>query len=188
MSRSIVLGALRAGVAFGWALVIAYELMAMVPNHGLQLARSERARLIFALPQGWAFFTRDPQEPVDRYYEPSAGGVRRIDEVNTSRRNLYGLLKNTRISAIEFAALTSHVAKGDWRPCSTSLAECVSGSTPEKTIVNPMLVQSVCGTLIVGRQPPVPWAWSHLKRPFYVPSQVAMVNVRCRGGKPTAGG
>src|SRR5947209_8456992 len=104
-----VLRITRVALFIGWASVVIYVLTGSLPNHSFQPGRRERRRLLSVLPQGWAFFTRNPQEAVDWYYVQRAGRWDEFVMTNTSARNWFGFKKDGRIQNIEMGSVLRQI-------------------------------------------------------------------------------
>ena len=182
-TRAAFVLATRAVATLAWAGLVFYVFVGTIPNHPMQLTASDRVRLMAFVPEGWAFFTRDPQEQVNRYYTRLDGRWRRIDGPNASASNWFGFRKTARILSIETGGISRQVRKSMWLRCTRPLDECDATRLPAwLNVVNPAIHPTVCGDLLVERQAPVPWAWAKVRTQFYIPSDVARLRVRCIGG------
>jgi len=136
--------------------------------------------MIAISPQGWAFFTRDPREPVDRLYRGTASGWAQATFTNSSARNLFGLSRAARALNVEMAALLAELPPDRWLECRSTLEACLrEADSHGVTLHNRSLTRLACGALTVQRQPPVPWAWSRNAERIHMPSEVVRLNVRC---------
>ncbi len=170
----------RLMLAGSWGVLVLFVLADNVADHPLRHSLRLRRNLVAVSPQGWAFFTRDPREPVDRVYLQRGGRLVEADYTNTSGRNLWGLRRAARGVAVELAALLAQIPDGQWSDCSDSPPACVAsldGAPP--TVANSAVRQSLCGTLVVVRRPPVPWAWSRSPRPIHMPGKVVRLTAHC---------
>ena len=57
------LGLVSAGLILGWLVVAIYVLDASLPFNPIRLPFEQALQLRRIVPEGWAFFTRDPREP-----------------------------------------------------------------------------------------------------------------------------
>src|SRR5690606_6732348 len=56
------LGLLALGLLLGWSTVTVYALHGALPYNPVKLPFQDRFNIRLFLPEGWAFFTRDPRE------------------------------------------------------------------------------------------------------------------------------
>ena len=174
-------------VAFLWAAAIGPVLLGSMPDSPLRPSLSFRQDVIAIAPQGWAFFTRDPREPVDRVYTRSGPEWVQVTYTNSSRRNWLGLKRDARALNVELASLLSEVDPALWRNCPGRLETCLrERDVPAVAVVNRSRIRALCGEILVERRPPAPWAWSRAKRPVLLDSKIARLDVRCDrdGGRP----
>lgn len=176
-----VLTVTRVALALLWAGVILWVTVGSVPDSPLRLPLRVTQNMIAVSPQGWAFFTRDPREPVDRLYRRQGDAWVRANYANTSPRNLFGVRRAARAVNVEMASLLAQAPDAAWTDCESSLADCLrgDGAPPVVEVDNPSALRSLCGRLAVERRPPVPWAWSGSERPIHMPGQVLLLDVDC---------
>lgn len=144
-----------------------------------QDAQSVRQELTLPLPQGWAFFTRSPQEPsLVIYREDAAGTEVRADDLPQSRaRNLYGWSRDQRAQTTELAIVAQKIQFTD---CDDYLSVCLA--TPQSTrqqIVNSTNTRHFCGDYRIVVQYPVKWLYRHQTPEDTRASQFADVSLSC---------
>jgi antimicrobial peptide system SdpA family protein len=135
--------------------------------------------MIAVFPQGWAFFTRDPREPVDEAYRP---GERLVPILypNSSARNLFGFSRRARAQNVEMAALLLEVPASAWKECRAPLRRCLEVAPGcAVAVANVSVTRQICGPVVVERQPPVPWAWGRSTGRIHMPSKVVRLEVAC---------
>jgi len=170
----------QTGVALLWAAAIGPVLLGSLPDSPLRPSLRFRQDVIAIAPQGWAFFTRDPREPVDRIYARSESGWVQVTYTNSSARNWLGLKRDARALNVELASLLSEVDSSQWGDCPGQLESCLrKRDVPAVAVVNRSSIRALCGEILVERRPPAPWAWSRAKRPVLLDSKVARLEVRC---------
>jgi len=171
--------AIRTGLALLWAAVVLLVLSASPADSPLRASYPTRRGMIALFPQGWAFFTRDPREPVDRAYRPGAPPTPLL-YTNSSARSLFGFSRRARAQNVEMAALLLEVPSGAWHECRDALSRCLEAA-PEAgvPVANRSMNRQICGPVVVERQPPVPWAWGRGLGTVHMPSKVLRLDVRC---------
>jgi antimicrobial peptide system SdpA family protein len=172
----------RGLLAVGWGAAILFVLTASIADHPLRQALRVRTNLIVVSPQGWAFFTRSPREPVDRIFQQRGPQLSPVTYANSSMRNRFGISRAARALNVELASLLAQLPRGSWVECEEALEDCVARMESNAPVVaNASVMQKLCGDLVVERRPPVPWAWSSSARPIHMSGQVTRFKVRCGG-------
>jgi antimicrobial peptide system SdpA family protein len=144
-----------------------------------QDAQRVRQELTLPLPQGWAFFTRSPQEPsLTIYREDAAGNEVRADDLPQSRvQNIFGWSRNQRAETTELAIVAQDVQFTD---CEDYLSVCLAASAPSRqTVVNSTNTRHFCGDYRVVVQYPVKWLYRHQTPEDTRASQFAEVSLSC---------
>ncbi|MEU4996198.1 SdpA family antimicrobial peptide system protein [Streptomyces sp. NPDC021622] len=134
------------------------------------------------VPQGWAFFTKDPQSEQFGAYRPHGGGARPQNLSLTPQgkaENLFGLSRRQRAQGPEEALLASKVHH--WETCEGSNDDCLrtAAARPAAAVTNPSPVPSLCGDVIVTNQRPVPWAYRDLLSDTSRVTRAAHLRIRC---------
>lgn len=163
-----------------WGGVIAYLTLVYAEESPFWEVANQRANVIRIAPQGWAFFTRDPREPVDQAYTQKEGRWVLDGRFYSGTRSFGDLLKRNRLVQVELAHVLSRVDESEWTACKDSLQGCIErGGFNDVTVRNETNLQNLCGRYMIERQPPVPWAWSGASEEVYMPSQIVALDVVC---------
>jgi len=122
-----------------------------------------RQTLAFAnvLPEGFAFFTKDPREQNPFLYKISEGdSLIMITKPNSSPENLFGLSRRQRALYVELGSIIPLISTKDRTTCATSFRDCITND-PVKTvrIENRAPQALLCGSYYLKMIEPVPWAW-----------------------------
>jgi antimicrobial peptide system SdpA family protein len=169
----IGLGRRIAGVALVAGLLVGYLVRAVVPVAAMP-APPGRAVARALVPEGWAFFTRDPRRPSPVAYDTARNGQWRPAPPRS--RGPAGLDKRDRARAAEIALLTHRLDGADWTKCDGEPATCLA-SAPATPVANTATVRTLCGDIGIVLQEVLPWAWNDL--PTVLPSRVARLTVTC---------
>lgn len=140
---------------------------------------STRVELTLPLPQGWAFFTRSPQEPsLVLYKQDSSGQWERADDLPQSQaKNLFGWSRNQRAQSTELAVIAQKVQFGS---CDDYLTECLSSPGQGASRVdNTTNTHHFCGNFRIVVQYPVKWLYRHETPEDTRVSQFADVELVC---------
>lgn len=136
------------------------------------------------LPQGWAFFTRDAQEPRVSVYRYVDGQWTSAEAPpNNSPRYWFGLNRGARPHASEVGFISAGVAGTDWAECGRGdHVACLASLAPVPGLVveNSGTRPTVCGTVGLVVQDPVPWAWRNSDEPVRMPLSGVVVEVTCK--------
>jgi antimicrobial peptide system SdpA family protein len=167
----------------GLALVVCtYVVHVQLPPNAVQLPYEQSLRLGVQqfLPEGWAFFTRNPREPDMMAYVRDESGTWRLAlrSPHSELRNVVGFARASRAQGVEIALLTGSLHKDDWRDCRSPVTECLE-RVPALTATNISPAHSLCGQVGLVRQPPVPWAWSESANRITMPGTVVRLEVSC---------
>jgi antimicrobial peptide system SdpA family protein len=151
-----------------WAVVAVYSVHAVLPTNVLELPfEGSLARPANALlPQGWAFFTKSPRDPILTAYEFDARGrAYRIPEITASDvRNLFGVNRRGRAIGTELALLLDLVPPDQWVECGSTSGDCVAGvrvGDPPR-VASPVPGPRLCGEVVLAEESVVPYAYREL--------------------------
>lgn len=118
------------------------------------------------VPQGWGFFTKDPQEIRVHYFsQTDDGSWINADIANSDSANLFGASRVARLRGIEYGTLLSEnqpLITDGWFSCVTAeLQECATktGEVEPISVKNNYPVQTLCGRIAVLQQAPNAWAY-----------------------------
>lgn len=165
-------------LALGWLAIGVYAVHPALPPNAVSLPGAELLRARVWLPEGWAFFTRDPREE-DIFIFRQQGGVWQAVDFGPSSRPAYvfGLRRKPRAMYIELGLVMAGIPRRGWAECSVDPLICVTGSATTFAVSNPSPLPAFCGLHALVLRRPVPWAWSQAQ--VAMPSKVARVNISC---------
>jgi antimicrobial peptide system SdpA family protein len=137
------------------------------------------------LPQGWGFFTRDPQESRVLLFRSDDGeswtpaGLGQ----NSQAKYFFGLSREPRVQGIELGHLRSGVPEEAWVDCEArSTAECVDrAALVEGTalVENSDPTPTLCGRVVMVERAPVPWAWRDSVTEDEMSGRASALDVAC---------
>jgi len=173
------LGAFVVGLALAWSVPAIYSVHSGLPYNPIKLPFADRVNARLWAPQGWKFFTRDPQEEqllalvrVGAEYRPRDGAL------NASRENFFGASRRGRAAQADAGTLASLVPQTAWHDCKDSVEACLAGVEP-MVVHSPVQRGFLCGDVALTMQKPVPWAWSRSSHPVRMPMRAARLEVQC---------
>jgi len=167
-----------------WLLAIGVVLTGTLSESPLRPSFPVRINLLTVAPEGWAFFTRDPREPVVVVHAPSEAGDERwrpLELANFQRANLFGLRRTSRLLTTEVTQLLREVPPEAWTPCRAPVAECLAEDSPAVHTAerSSPLLPALCGPLTIQVRERVPWAWSGSRDRIRMPAKIVRLDVRC---------
>lgn len=176
MSTGSLLLVVKAAIVAVWVALVIFVACGSITEMPLSAGLTTRARLVSILPEGWAFFTRDPREASKSVYVRENGHWVRHSQAQS--RVWLGLKRDDRVEGAEIEKLMSLVPESKHFHCDGSLDACLANpKLPVARVVNPMRVRSLAGEVVIASAQPVPWAWSAARDQVFMPSDVVKLNV-----------
>ncbi len=164
------------------AIVASYSVHAGMRFNAVRLPYAEKLDVRIFLPQGWKFFTRDAREERSLPFLRATDG-RWVDAgvgSNGDRGHLLGARRDSRAQNAELAGLVHEAEGATWTPCTASPTTCLNDDTAAPTVVvNTSSHATLCGSIAIVRQAPVPWAWARDGAATTMPSRVLRLEVQC---------
>jgi antimicrobial peptide system SdpA family protein len=181
MSRNRSTGAFMTGVLAVVAVVGAYVAHPALPHDPVHLPFEKHVNATLFLPEGWKFFTRDPQgSEVIVLRRTAEGAWAPLEHVPNGRAsNFFGASRTGRAQTVETGRVAFMVPDRLWHDCTDAPETCFDRLTVDKTVKNISPEPTLCGTFGFARQKPVPWAWASSLHPVVMPSRVMVVEVQC---------
>lgn len=174
------LGVVALVVCVAWGVVIAYVGNASLPDNPIDLPFEDQKALRRVVPQGWAFFTRNPRESSRRTFVRTDGRWTRVDQnAIVQPKYAFGLDRKPRAQGPEIALLTDRINDDAWQECKDAPRTCLSEASVAATLSNPSPEPTLCGTVGLALQEPLPWAWRESRSDIDMPSQILKLNVTC---------
>jgi antimicrobial peptide system SdpA family protein len=180
-ARDSALGAFGVAVVLFWMTVVAYAVHPALPYNPVHLPFADQLRSLVLAPQGWAFFTRDPREEKQLIYGRGPDGAwwSMMLAPHARMSNALGLDRRSRAQGVEMALLISVAPQDGWRDCEGTVEACLRRLPPGAAARNPSPHPTLCGSLAIVLQKPVPWAWVDSRRPVSMPSRMLPLEVAC---------
>jgi antimicrobial peptide system SdpA family protein len=150
------LGQIVVGLGVVAVVVVALAVYAAVPPTAVQLPRQVTTAGQLLFPQGWAFFTANPQDVYPQAYERSDGvWVNRGGSLAVPS-DLFGLDRSVRATSTEIALLLQHVSVKSWRTCAGLPTTCLSAAPVSVHLVNTSTLDNLCGDVGLVQQEVLP--------------------------------
>jgi antimicrobial peptide system SdpA family protein len=164
-----------------WGTVLTYTVHPVLPANPIELPFEDKSPFIYLLPQGWAFFTRDPRLPiVEASLKREHGTWERVSPRASHLPTFYGFSRRWKLPDVEVGLILDALAVRQWNECEGSWRNCLDAVAIVGSVKNLLPNATLCGEIGIVRQQPVPWAWSRTDRPVVMPSEVLRLHVACR--------
>jgi antimicrobial peptide system SdpA family protein len=172
--------AARTGILASYFLLGSISLLASVPEAAVRLPIETTVWTLWFLPQGWAFFTRNPREPVLEAWVVEDGLWRMLPLNVSGTEEVFGFRRTLRLRAQELGALAASLQPQDWQRCSGNIGDCVDAGflTTVTRVVNRSVARQLCGNLVLAVREPQPWAWRG--RTVSMPTRATRIHAECR--------
>ncbi|WP_232293471.1 SdpA family antimicrobial peptide system protein [Stigmatella aurantiaca] len=177
------LGLLALGLIIGWSTVAAYALHAALPYNPIKLPFEDQFDIRLVLPEGWAFFTRDPRDERMLPYVRGADAQwsSASHTPNFQPRNFFGIDRAGRAQGVEMGLLMDAARKAERQACEEEPSVCLERAPVAQKLSNASPHPTLCGQVGFVFQKAVPWAWSRSNREkkIIMPSKVLRLDIEC---------
>ncbi|HMR43219.1 MAG TPA: SdpA family antimicrobial peptide system protein [Saprospiraceae bacterium] len=169
----------------GFAFLFFFLLVTSVPENPVKIRSSffQKSHVNYFLPQGWGFFTRDPQEERKYLVKMDENGNLVSKEIrNTSAGMLFGLSRENRIVNSKIGLIYDKLITKKIQPveCEGSIEEFIRKNGKQLTRATMQVADfGFCGEYYLISQKPLPWSWIALKDNFEMPSKIFKINLEC---------
>ncbi len=147
---------------------------------GLNLKTSSAIR--YLIPEGWSFFTRDPQEHQTSIYRIEGEEMILVNTPNSSTSNSFGISKRLRAINIEIGILLTAISGLKWSACNESELRLCSNKLSKKGVIESLVNENpypiLCGEFFLAKSKPIPWAWSK-SMTERMPTEVLRIKIEC---------
>ncbi|OUS00183.1 hypothetical protein A9Q84_03090 [Halobacteriovorax marinus] len=158
-------------------LFFVISLAVYLPGNDLIQSKKIKSNFVTFLPQGWAFFTKNPQEVKAIAYKVEGKKVVEFNKTGNRIHYAGGLMRTQRILGREVSDIlvsyNSVKEKYDFK----TMTEALLGKSIK--IVNNSITKKLCGNVIVNLYKEAPWVWfanGIKERPF---NQFVKLEINC---------
>lgn len=167
------------------AVALIFMWLAYVPPNPLSLPWSPSQQQDFKqfVPEGWAFFTRDPREEDFMLFGRSASGswVNKLIGHASEPKQLFGWSRISRAQGLDLGVLASEVSIKSYASCdAASVSDCFAKLPPLVRVKNAAPHPLICGRSLLIFRKLVPWNWATFAR-VTMHARVANLDVICQG-------
>jgi antimicrobial peptide system SdpA family protein len=173
-SLAVVLGGIG-------ALLVGLTVHGSMPINAISSDLDRELQTTAWAPQSWKFFTRDPQEEQMVLWGLHDGEWRPYSPPGGSPRYAFGLDRAGRAENVEVGILLEGTPMSLFKRCGEDVTpeDCLAKQPKALPLKNEMPRPSVCGSVAVVAQKPVPWAWARTGRKTIMPARVLRLDVEC---------
>lgn len=164
--------------------IILLILFAISPFNPIRAKADFNKQVYTFIPQGWAFFTRNPREAQIQLYKQDTDSTwKKMNHFHAHYSNYFGLSRKTTamISELQYIKM-NYIKDSDFIDCESNYQRGILGCVPDSTIIVPNKFEKpiLCGEYILTFQEPIPWAWSKSMDKILMPSKVIRLNIQCQ--------
>ncbi len=143
-----------------------------------QIVLSKEAQKIIStiFPEGWSFFTKNPQDQTLVVYQIIEGDLILKTVDNHNSKNMFGLSRYSRIISYEASMLANEAMKLVWKQDIMGNLKTLdfNQSNNIKVANNRHLID---GTFLLVLYKPIPYAWSKAQQGKNIPIKYITVNL-----------
>jgi len=165
----------------GIILVLSYSM----PYNPIN-ALGHNKEVVQFLPQGWAFFTRNPQEAQIQLYQKSPDAKwEKIHHYHSNPSNLIGLDRDMSRLLMEITYIFNDIDRSCFYDCesnnqyATIALDCPALFSDPLEFNNIFNAPLFCGEYLLTSQKTIPWAWTHNRKKIMMPNKSILLNIRC---------
>lgn len=151
-----------------------------IENNAVRLKMNIQKTVFTFVPQGWAFFTRDPREAqIVLYKINNKNKLIQIGQRHSSSTNLFGLNRRADKIMFEFALIKEKLKDSQFQNTRWNYQYKLFSKTPTitYTVKNRLKNPNLKGKYIIIFQKPVPWAWSKRIDKIKMPAKIIRLNI-----------
>lgn len=163
-----------------WSTVIAYAVHPVLPFNAIRLPGESALDVELLLPEGWGFFSRNPQDELEHFFRRASDGSWQplLPDSYASPHFELGLSRRGRASTQEARWVIQRLPAASWIQCTDAATLCLERA-PQVSIKSAQPQQALCGAVGIVLQEPVPWAWASHKKDVCMPSRVIRLWIEC---------
>ena len=167
-------------------LFIAGVFIYTVENNPIKLNINLENKIFTFVPQGWAFFTRNPREAqIVIYKKNKTNDLEEIDQRHACIGNLFGLNRNASKIMSELQLIKNKINDSLYQNTQWNYQNNIYTDISLKafSVKNQMKKPILCGEYIVVFQKAVPWAWSKSLYKIKMPAKIIKLKISCDASK-----
>lgn len=173
-------GVAAACIAAVWGAIFLFVLVHSLPHNPVGGAIPDRIGIRIFIPEGWAFFTKDPRDRQFQVFSERGGRWVPAMRMPVARPgNLFGIDRAARAQGVELGMILQKVPDAAWAECASDDAVCLRAASADFEIRNDLPTPTLCGRIGIVLREPVPWAWRSSRDEIHMPALAARLRIRC---------
>ena len=174
------LGALSLALGTVASVLVAYSVHAGMAHNPVTLPFEREIHAQTWIPEGWKFFTRNPREErIAMMVRKDGQWINGSRTPNANPSNAFGLNRLGRAQGVELALLLENVPSEAWSACKGNTTTCLEKTEPTIRRTNISPNPSLCGSVGLVSQKPIPWAWAREGMHVEMPATVIRMEIQC---------
>lgn len=166
-----------------WSCLLVMIIASSLPYNTIE-NKFHMSKIIFApLPQGWAFFTRNPREAQLQLFVKDGKEWKPLNHYHSNRLSYDGLSRVSTKQLMQLSNIFNKIPEDRYINCDSSNFQinkigCVPNTSYQ--VNNDFDEANLCGEYILCCQKIIPWAWiKHLEN-INMPSKIIKINIKCK--------
>ncbi|MBK7869504.1 MAG: SdpA family antimicrobial peptide system protein [Saprospiraceae bacterium] len=168
---------------FGSIISFTLVLFTVSPFNPFKAKINLEKQVFTFVPQGWAFFTRNPREAQAQLYKLEQEQWHQVPHYHSHISNFSGLSRKASKELAELSVLKARELRDEFFiDCESNYQRQIIGCIPDTTytVTNHVNHPLLCGEYILTLQQPIPWAWSKSINKIKMPSKVVRIKILCK--------
>lgn len=146
--------------ALSVTLSVFYIILISIPNNIISTNYNffKNSKLSAILPQGWAFFTRNPREDQITIYSQKGENIINVSLKTTNKSELFGIKRSNRFIQDKLGNIISEIDKKYWYNTQTDYDFRNIANALNHVSIS-VSYPSLCGTYIIEVKKIMPWSY-----------------------------
>jgi antimicrobial peptide system SdpA family protein len=164
-----------------WFSVLFFLLIASLSESIVHVSRISKVRSTMLMPEGWAFFTKNPREENFVMYKKEPGGWELKTIRAGSYRSIFGLNRDIRIANQELGMLLTNYTDARWVDLKGRINDgsnaLLLDTLPARGVVDNSHYPIFSGDYILQKVYNVPWIWYTSNPDLVMDSKITKIRV-----------
>ncbi len=137
------------------------------------------------MPQGWAFFTKNPKSEEVYLYKIDTI-TQKFENIilrNVQSSQLFGIKRDNRLISTKITTITNDIDRSLWINHKGNISNFLKHDTNYMKL-NKITIKikqpAICGLYCVVMKKPIPWSWVTLKSKINMESRIILIDFKCQ--------
>ena len=163
--------------------ILVFLLVVSIPESTINISKTSKVNLANILPQGWAFFTRNPQEEnvyIYNYEKIKHNEIEQLILHTGSIFNLFGFNRKSRLQSQDLGYIVANLPDTAWTTIKGDFNSNLGTILGVKVfqISTAFKYPYFQGYFLLQKKYPIPWAWYRNFDNRNQVSKIAIINVQ----------